>query len=90
MTAYQQVVAAWNAQADETNQWDSLGEDEKIEWALKCCDQFRGATKMMQAARQALEALEEATNYTSCPSWSPSMTDECNAAIAALREAMTA
>lgn len=52
MTAYQQVVAAWNAQADETNQWDSLGEDEKIEWALKCCDQFRGATKMMQAARQ--------------------------------------
>ena len=90
MTAYQQVVAAWNAQADETNQWDSLGEDEKIEWALKCADQFRGATKMMQAARQALEALEEATNYTSCPSWSPSMTDECNAAIAALREAMTA
>ena len=90
MTAYQQVVAAWNAQADEHNQWDALGEDEKIEWALKCADQFRGATKMMQAARQALEALEEATNYTSCPSWSPSMTDECNAAIAALREAMTA
>ena len=43
---YQQVVAAWNAQADEYNQWDSLGEDEKIEWALKkCCDQFHGATK---------------------------------------------
>ena len=50
MTAYQQVVAAWNAQADEHNQWDALGEDEKIEWALKCADQFRGATKMMQAA----------------------------------------
>ena len=47
MEAYQQVIAAWNAQADETNQWDSLGEDEKIEWALKCADQFRGATKMM-------------------------------------------
>ena len=53
MTAYQQVIAAWNAQADETNQWDSLGEDEKIEWALKCADQFRGATKMMQAAQQS-------------------------------------
>lgn len=47
MEAYQQVIAAWNAQADETNQWDSLGEDEKIEWALKCADQFRGATKMV-------------------------------------------
>lgn len=44
---YDQVVAAWNAQADEHNQWDSLGEDEKIEWALKCADQFRDATKMM-------------------------------------------
>lgn len=30
MSAYQQVVAAWNAQADETNQWDALGEDEKM------------------------------------------------------------
>jgi hypothetical protein len=24
--------AAWNAQADEFNQWDDLGEDEKLEW----------------------------------------------------------
>lgn len=45
MTTYQKVVAAWNAQADEHNQWDSLGEDEKIEWALKCADQFRGARR---------------------------------------------
>ena len=62
MSAYLQVVAAWNAQADEHNQWDALGEDEKIEWALKCADQFRGATKMMQAAQQALEALEAAVS----------------------------
>ena len=53
MNTYQQVVAAWNAQADETNQWDALGEDEKIEWALKCADQFRDATKMMQEAQQS-------------------------------------
>ena len=33
---YQQVIAAWNAQADEYNQWDALGEDEKIEWAVAC------------------------------------------------------
>ena len=31
-----QVIAAWNAQADEYNQWDALGEDEKIEWAVAC------------------------------------------------------
>ena len=59
---YDQVIAAWNAQADEYNQWDSIGEDEKIEWALKCADQFRGATKMMQVAQQALEALEAAVS----------------------------
>lgn len=33
---YDQVVAAWNAQADEHNQWGELGEDEKIEWAVAC------------------------------------------------------
>ena len=33
---YDQVIAAWNAQADEHNQWDALGEDEKIEWAVAC------------------------------------------------------
>lgn len=33
---YQQVIAAWNAQADEHNQWGDLGEDEKIEWAAAC------------------------------------------------------
>ena len=36
MSAYLQVVAAWNAQADEHNQWDALGEDEKIEWVVEC------------------------------------------------------
>lgn len=33
---YSQVVSAWNAQADQGNQWDELGEDEKIEWTVKC------------------------------------------------------
>ena len=33
---YEQVIASWNAQADEHNQWDALGEDEKIEWAVAC------------------------------------------------------
>lgn len=56
---YDQVVAAWNAQADETNQWDELGEDEKIDWALKCADHFRDATKMPQDARHEQQALEQ-------------------------------
>ena len=59
-TAYQQVVAAWNAQADETNQWDALGEDEKIEWALQCRDQIRGVTKMMRDDDAASEAIAQA------------------------------
>lgn len=33
---YQQVIDAWNAQADEHNQWSELGEDEKVEWAVAC------------------------------------------------------
>jgi hypothetical protein len=43
---------------------------------------------LKKAAQQALEALEEATNYTGCEAWSPSMTDECLAAAAALRAAL--
>lgn len=30
------------AQADEMNQWDDLGEDEKIEWAVKCAHRIKG------------------------------------------------
>lgn len=32
---YEEIKAAWNAQADEYNQWDELSEVEKIEWAIK-------------------------------------------------------
>jgi hypothetical protein len=40
------------------------------------------------AAQHALEALEEATNYTGCEAWSPSMTDECLAVAVALKAAL--
>jgi hypothetical protein len=43
---------------------------------------------LREAAQQALEALEEATNYTGCEAWSPSMTDECLAVAVALRAAL--
>lgn len=89
MTAYQQVVAAWNAQADEHNQWDALGEDEKIEWALKCADQFRGATKMMQTAQQALDWAGSHGEAVFMGGGMPAI-DGMNAWTKALREAMTA
>jgi hypothetical protein len=41
-----------------------------------------------EALRLALEALECAIGYTSCPSWSPSMTDECKKAITAVKAAL--
>jgi hypothetical protein len=33
---YQRVVQLWNSKADEYNQWESLGEGEKIEFSVRC------------------------------------------------------
>jgi hypothetical protein len=30
-----EIIAAWNAQSDYMNSWQNLGEDEKLEWAIK-------------------------------------------------------
>ena len=30
-----EIIDAWNKQADYMNKWDRLGEDEKLEWAMK-------------------------------------------------------
>ena len=30
-----EIIAAWNKQSDYMNKWDSLGEDEKLEWAMQ-------------------------------------------------------
>ena len=43
--------------------------------------------QLKAAAKLALDALDEATSYTSCSTWSPSMTRDCQRAIAALRQA---
>jgi len=45
-------------------------------------------TPQEAAMRKALYALEEATTYTSSPSWSPSMTWDCESAIESLRTAL--
>jgi hypothetical protein len=43
--------AAWNAQADEFNQWDELGEDEKLEWTADRAAEW--------ALEQALDKLAD-------------------------------
>ena len=49
---YDKIKTAWNAQADEFNQWCELGEDEKVEWAAR----FGAITE--RAARQPPEAMQ--------------------------------
>ena len=39
----QQIIEAWNAQADQFNQWSELCEDEKLEWAYSLATQSAAA-----------------------------------------------
>jgi hypothetical protein len=32
---HDEIINAWNKQADYMNKWNYLGEDEKLEWAMK-------------------------------------------------------
>jgi hypothetical protein len=32
---HDEIINAWNEQADYMNKWDRLGEDEKLDWAMK-------------------------------------------------------
>ena len=54
---YQQVIASWNAQADEYNQWSELGEDEKIEWAVACAKAAPPAVVVPLTDEQIEEAI---------------------------------
>ena len=54
---YDEIRHAWNAQADEHNQWDDLGEDEKIEWAASIAAAKERAAR--QAAQTELIELKE-------------------------------
>ena len=31
----EEIIASWNKRADCMNKWDRLGEDEKLEWAMR-------------------------------------------------------
>ena len=39
-TFTQKAIEEWNKQADEYNQWNELGEDEKLEWFDKQASHF--------------------------------------------------
>jgi hypothetical protein len=48
---YDEIRTAWNAQADEHNRWDELGEDEKIEWAaIHAAEKARGPAPIFNSA----------------------------------------
>jgi len=40
-TNYQLIIAAWNKGADEFNQWGSLSEEEKIEYAYSVANEWQ-------------------------------------------------
>ena len=54
---YDEIRTAWNAQADEHNQWDDLGEDEKIEWAASSAAAKERAARIR--AQEEVVALKE-------------------------------
>jgi hypothetical protein len=54
-----EIIAAWNAQSDYMNSWQNLGEDEKLEWAMKLereacakvCDEYSATGKIEEFDR---------------------------------------
>ena len=57
---YEEIRFAWNAQADDEKQWNSLTEAEKIEWASRLgAEKERGPTPIFnQDAQQTLQHLQ--------------------------------
>ena len=57
---YEEIRFAWNAQADDEKQWNSLTEAEKIEWASRLgAEKERGPTPIFhQEAQKKLEHLQ--------------------------------
>ena len=57
---YEEIHHAWNAQADDEKQWNSLTEAEKIEWAARLgAEKERGPAPIFsQDAQQTLQHLQ--------------------------------
>ena len=64
---YDEIKAAWNDQADEHNHWDSLGEDEKVEWAFDCAASLNVVTAdLMEALNLIANAENSALDLAYC------------------------
>lgn len=55
---YEEIKAAWNAQADEYNQWDKLSAIEKIEWAAAIATEMEQASRALAVHRAVQEERE--------------------------------
>ena len=56
---YDEIKSAWNAQADDEKQWNSLTEAEKIEWAARLGEKARGPAPIFsQDAQRTLHHLQ--------------------------------
>lgn len=56
---YAEIIAAWNSQADEFNQWDELCEEEKVEWARRCALEEAAKVCMDKAMQMEQKAQED-------------------------------
>jgi hypothetical protein len=53
------VIDAWNEQADGFNQWDDLGADEQVEFALKLCQSPQAAREAGSDAVALLSGIDD-------------------------------
>ena len=64
---YNEIKTAWNAQADERDHWNNLGEDKKIEWAFDCGAGLSMATPdLMKALKLIANADNSALDLAYC------------------------
>ena len=99
---YKDIVTEWNKKADIHNQWEDLGEDEKVEFAFSCGrrEESIEAIKLQRAwdcaFKQAMENGGKANLYRNAFSAAcvfidahvgdPDMTDEMCKAYAAFQK----
>lgn len=69
---HDEIINAWNKQADYMNKWNYLGEDEKLEWAIKL---------EREACAKLCDELSDKHTWEGC------YADECAQAIRARGQA---
>jgi hypothetical protein len=61
-----EIIAAWNAQSDYMNSWQHLGEDEKLEWAMKlereACAKVCEQQSLLQLDERVMRGIDACTD----------------------------